>query len=230
MTTKKDRTTRSKKEVAPATEPKTRRARTSRRKKKEPEALAVAAPAPPPPLVLPAPVLPPVVTAPTRTRKIVNRETVTAHFDTLCGQIDQEIDAVRTGGDKGRLQGIRFLRKAKQEIGQLRRETTRVFKQKRRNPNASRTTTSGFMKPVEISKEMSRFTGRKPEELKSRVDVTKYICQYIRDHDLQNPEDRREIIPDRALTDLLDIKTEDPNLTYYTLQKMIQPHFPKAKV
>ena len=86
------------------------------------------------------------------------------------------------------------------------------------------------MKPVNISNEMSSFTGWEKDELKSRVDVTKYICGYIRDNDLQNPDDRRQIVPDKKLTNLLKLNkkglAEEP-LTYYSLQKKIQPHFIK---
>ena len=86
------------------------------------------------------------------------------------------------------------------------------------------------MKPVGISGEMCKFTGWGTDELKSRVDVTKYICNYIREKDLQNPEDRRQIIPDKKLSGLLGVDKaslkEEP-LTYYSLQRRIQPHFIK---
>ncbi len=105
------------------------------------------------------------------------------------------------------------------------------MKQKRRNPNRAKNTSSGFMKPVGISGEMCKFTGWDASELKSRVDVTKYICGYIRDNDLQNPADRRQIVPDKKLTALLKLDKkslkEEP-LTYYSLQKKIQPHFVSA--
>ena len=81
------------------------------------------------------------------------------------------------------------------------------------------------MKPVDISSEMRKFTGW-DEEPKSRVQVTKYICDYIKENDLQNPADRRQIRPNAQLKKILRLKGEqkDP-LTYYTLQKHIQHHF-----
>ena len=86
---------------------------------------------------------------------------------------------------------------------------------------------SGFLKPVKISKEMAKFTGWKSSDLKSRVQVTKYICDYIKKHDLQNPEDRREIVPDAKLRKLLDFdpKKSDQPLRYYSLQTYLKPHF-----
>ena len=73
---------------------------------------------------------------------------------------------------------------------------------------------------------MAQFTGWNQKDLKSRVDVTKYICNYIKDNDLQNPSDRRQILADSKLSKLLkyDSKTSDP-LTYYKIQTYMKPHF-----
>ena len=85
------------------------------------------------------------------------------------------------------------------------------------------------MKPVEISSEMRKFTGW-DNEPKSRVQVTKYICDYIKKNDLQNPADRRQIRPNSQLKKLLRLKGAQENpLTYYSLQKHIQHHFHKNK-
>jgi chromatin remodeling complex protein RSC6 len=82
------------------------------------------------------------------------------------------------------------------------------------------------MKPVKVSNDMAKFAGWDPVQLRSRIDATKYICQYIRDHNLQNPADRRQINPDEKLGKLLgyDAKKEKP-LTYYSIQQKIQQHF-----
>ena len=82
------------------------------------------------------------------------------------------------------------------------------------------------MKPVSISSDMCKFAGWNKTEKHSRVDVTKNICNYIKENDLQNPEDRRKIIPDSKLKSILRLgdKEKEP-LTYYSLQKHIQVHF-----
>jgi upstream activation factor subunit UAF30 len=79
----------------------------------------------------------------------------------------------------------------------------------------------GIMKPVRISKELSTFLDIAPDTLISRTQITKELCNYIREKDLQDPSDRRVIIPDQRLLDLL--KT-DEKLTYFSLQKFINPH------
>ena len=112
-------------------------------------------------------------------------------------------------------------------VKQLRSDTQKAVKSRKKASDKPRNTTSGFMKPVQISREMAQFTGWDPDELKSRVDVTKYICEYIKEKQLQNPEDRRIIKPDNKLQNLLKLtgNADEPPLTYYTLQKNIQHHF-----
>ena len=172
----------------------------------------------------------PPTAAPTRKRRVVDRESVYADFDALVQSVEAEIENLRSASN-GKVSGVKFLRSLNKSLKQLKKDTTRAMKQKRRNPNRAKNTSSGFMKPVGISGEMCKFTGWDASELKSRVDVTKYICGYIRDNDLQNPDDRRQIVPDKKLTALLKLdkksRKEEP-LTYYSLQKKIQPHFVKS--
>lgn len=172
----------------------------------------------------------PPTAAPTRKRRVVDRESVYADFDALVQSVEAEIENLRSASN-GKVSGVKFLRSLNKSLKQLKKDTTRAMKQKRRNPNRAKNTSSGFMKPVGISGEMCKFTGWDASELKSRVDVTKYICGYIRDNDLQNPDDRRQIVPDKKLTALLKLDKkslkEEP-LTYYSLQKKIQPHFVKS--
>ena len=168
----------------------------------------------------------------TKKRRVVDRESGFASCDALQKQVEDEIDAVRSASDKTRVSGVKFLRSLNKSLKQLKKDTARAMKQKRKNPNRAKNTSSGFMKPVPISGEMSKFTGWNSDELKSRVDVTKYICGYIRENNLQNPDDRRQIVPDKKLQALLKLDKkslkEEP-LTYYSLQKKIQPHFVKSK-
>ena len=88
---------------------------------------------------------------------------------------------------------------------------------------------TGFHKPIQVTEEMSKFAGWTAGELKSRVDVTKSVCSYIKEKDLQNPENKREILVDGKLKKLLryDADKHGP-LTYYRIQALIQPHFVKV--
>lgn len=88
---------------------------------------------------------------------------------------------------------------------------------------------TGFKKPTEVSAELCEFLHVPVGELLSRVDVTRGLCKYIKDHELQNPQNKREILVDDKLAKLLLHDKATP-LTYYTLQQRIQKHFVKTTV
>jgi chromatin remodeling complex protein RSC6 len=66
-----------------------------------------------------------------------------------------------------------------------------------------------------------------PEGTKlARTEVTKFLIQYIKENNLQNPKQKKEIKPDNALLSLLDIKkNEKEPLTYFNLQSKMNKHF-----
>lgn len=160
----------------------------------------------------------------TRKRRQVTREDVDKAFDDLVRQIDEEVEALRS--DKAKGKGVRFLRSVAKQVRQLKSDSLRLStKRARRQASGPRSTNSGFMKPVKISKDMQKFTGIKEDQLVSRVDVTKSICEYVKKNNLQNEKDRRQFTPDEKLSKLLGTSE---SLTYYNLQKHIQHHFVKA--
>jgi len=162
-------------------------------------------------------------------RRVPTRETVETEFDALVDAIRTEIESIRSSTDKKKGTGVKFLRQVGKRLKLLKSDTLRVSKQRQRS-NRQKNTTSGFMKQVPISKEMAKFANWEPSQLRSRVEVTKFICDYVKQHNLQNPQDRRQILPDDKLSKLLnfDAKKSDKPLTYYYLQRVIQPHFNAA--
>jgi upstream activation factor subunit UAF30 len=159
----------------------------------------------------------------TKQRKVVDRDSVLRDFDSLVESIDSEIENMR---ENKSVVNTKFLRSLNKNIKLLRTECTRMMKKKIERKNNS---TSGFLKPVAISTEMAKFTGWDAKDLRSRVEVTKYVCDYIKEHDLQNPEDRREIMPDAKLQKLLGLEPKDGAIKYYSLQTHLKKHFPKKE-
>lgn len=161
-----------------------------------------------------------------RTRRVVTRETLETDFAALQKRIEDEIEKLRQSTEK--VKGVKFLRSVNKAVKILKSDSVRVLKIKPKT-NRPRSTNSGFMKPVRISGEMATFTAWEPEQLYSRVDVTKFICKYIRENKLQNAEDRRQIVCDEKLKALLkyDPLTATEPLTYFRLQQYIQRHFIK---
>lgn len=159
-----------------------------------------------------------------KTRSAPTKESVLEGFDELITVIDEEIGRLRESSQKAK--GVKFLRSLGKRVKTLRGQSVRVMKQKQKT-NRKNNTNSGFLKPVQISKDMAKFTGWNHDDLKSRVDVTKYICNYIRENNLQNPEDRRQILADKKLAKLLDYDTSSDSkpLTYYRIQTYMKKHF-----
>lgn len=90
---------------------------------------------------------------------------------------------------------------------------------------------SGFQKPVRISEEVSKFTGWDVSEPRARVEVTNFVCDYIKKHNLQSPNDKRIILADAKLSHLLDYSHErDGDLTYATIQKLLAKHYTSLTV
>lgn len=159
-----------------------------------------------------------------KSRHVPTKDSIVEGFDELVSVIDDEIKRLRE--NTGKAKGVKFLRTLGKRVKTLRGYSVRVMKQKQKT-NRKNNTNSGFLKPVQISKDMAKFTGWNPDDLRSRVDVTKYICKYIRDNNLQNPEDRRQIVADKKLSKLLeyDSASDDKPLTYYRIQTYMKKHF-----
>jgi len=106
------------------------------------------------------------------------------------------------------------------------REIRQAHKNGKRRKNANRKP-SGFVKPTPISSELARFLGKPKNSEMARTEVTREINQYIVKNELQDPENRRRIIPNTDLRKLLKIGKND-ELTYFNLQRYMSPHFQKA--
>lgn len=168
------------------------------------------------------------VTRVRKTRREVSPETVTAQFDTLLVSLENEVKQRKATETKDvKDPNIKYFKSLQKELKTLKTDSEKAFKRRqkvKRNTN----TTSGFKKQVPISKEMTKFAGWTPGQLYSRNDVTNFICSYIKEHNLQNPSDRRKIMADEKLAKLLNYDPKTEVLTYYTLQRLIQPHFLKT--
>lgn len=122
------------------------------------------------------------------------------------------------------------------------RQASKSRKKKAANPDGKPRKPSGFAEPVVVSDHMYTFLaqfGVKKGTPIARTEITKHIIEYIKQHNLQNPERRREIVPDAVLSKLFGpaLEHRDPNDTttpkvysYLKLQKYLSSHFPKRNV
>ena len=107
------------------------------------------------------------------------------------------------------------------------KEVRNSSKKSKKQLNKPKREPSGFAKPTEISKDLCDFLGKTYGTEMARTEVTKYLTQYIKQHNLQEPADKRKIKPDNKLSKLLGCKGED-EVTYFNLQKWMKPHFAAA--
>jgi upstream activation factor subunit UAF30 len=157
---------------------------------------------------------------------VVNKESVMAEFDAMIKSNEEEIEKLR--GADGKVKGVQFLRSLNSNLKKLQKHVSKIAKGKTKRKTTC--TTSGFLKPVDISPEMRKFANWDADELHSRIDVTRFICKYVKDNDLQFPEDRRQIVPDAKLKKLFNItKGGDCKMPYYQIQTDIKHHFPKKE-
>jgi len=87
---------------------------------------------------------------------------------------------------------------------------------------------SGFLKPTAISNELADFVGKPYGSEMARREVTLFLNQYIREHNLQNPQNGRIILADEKLRKLLKLEPTT-ELTYFNLQSHMTSLFPKKK-
>lgn len=116
-------------------------------------------------------------------------------------------------------QTVQKVRKLKDQVNKVMKQNAKKLQKggKKREP-------SGFAKPTKISKELSKFLGEPDNVEMARTQVTKALTEYIRKHNLQDPKDKRHIMPDNKLKTLLHIQPNE-EVTYFNLQKYLKIHF-----
>ncbi len=141
-------------------------------------------------------------------------------FASLVSALDTTLATVRDL--KTRLQKLekQVHRDHKTNLKKVRGRKKRV-----RDPNAE---PSGFAKPGPVSDELRKFLSLGKEETIARTAVTQRINAYCKEKNLQDPSDKRKIVPDAALRKLLKMSKTD-ELTFFNLQKYMKVHFPNKE-
>tara|TARA_R110002012_G_scaffold278402_1_gene466035 strand:- start:4960 stop:5487 length:528 start_codon:yes stop_codon:yes gene_type:complete len=114
----------------------------------------------------------------------------------------------------------------KKEMRQYKREIKKQeTKYKKKKP-------SGFAVPTNVSKTLSTFMGLSEGQQVARTEVTKYIINYIKSNNLQNPKNNQSILPDKKLKtlfDFVDCEGNQNEITYFNIQKHMNKHFIKTQ-
>jgi chromatin remodeling complex protein RSC6 len=102
----------------------------------------------------------------------------------------------------------------------------KIIKLQKKAKNKKKRKLSGFAKPLNVTNDLCKFMGKGKGTKMARTEVTKYLIKYIKDNNLQNNENKKNIIPDKRLKHLLKLKKQD-ELTYFNLQKYMNIHYIK---
>ena len=87
---------------------------------------------------------------------------------------------------------------------------------------------TGLTKKVEITQELSSFLNinkNTNNNKLSRIFVTKFISNYIKENNLQDINNKRIIVPNKELKVLLDYNDTNKNLTFFNIQKLLKKHY-----
>jgi chromatin remodeling complex protein RSC6 len=148
---------------------------------------------------------------------VVNDTPYAEEFSALVTALDTTLATVREL--KTRLQKLekQVHREHKAQLKKSRGRKKRVV-----DPNAE---PSGFAKPGPVSEELRKFLALGSDETIARTAVTQRINAYCKENNLQDPSDKRKIVPDAPLRKLLKMNKSD-ELTFFNLQKYMKVHFP----
>lgn len=162
----------------------------------------------------------------TATTTTTKKSTTDDLFNATVSRIEENYDSLITEVDAlvklNKALSSRLKKSKKSAV----RELSNLYK-KTRNDNKKRKTRkpSGFAKPSPISDELCEFLGKPKGTEMARTAVTSFITEYIREHNLQNPKNKKEIIRDAKLKKIIVLGPDDGPLTYFNIQKYMKPHY-----
>ena len=163
------------------------------------------------------------VPEPVAAAEVDNVVVVTSDCDTLTESFSSFMSKFQTVMTQFSALKTEFKNLEKRATKQLKAAEKATSKRKRKLGNRA---PSGFVKPTRISDELANFLGKPIGSEMARTDVTSEINKYIVSNNLRDKDNGRKIIPDKALSTLLNIDSEVV-LTYFNLQKYMSPHFQK---
>ena len=109
------------------------------------------------------------------------------------------------------------------ERKELLKKSNKNNKKKKKKNNLS-----GFAVPTKITKELAEFLNLDEKIEISRTDVTSLICKYIKENNLQNPDNKKIILPDDKLKKLFNgYLGEEDQLEFFNIQSYLKYHFIK---
>ena len=169
-------------------------------------------------------------------------DTVTSKKDTPVEELEQDKYKdlmVKIDEMSKQLKGLsNYVKELRKENLQLVKELAKQEKKKaKKAEDRAKKGPSGFARPTEITPELAKFLGIPADEKIARTDVTKKITGYVKEHNLQQADNKRVILLKgkhgkalaKVLSPIVDPVTGDSvDLTFFNLQRYLKHHFPKT--
>ena len=101
-------------------------------------------------------------------------------------------------------------------------------KEKKKEESKKQRCLNGFAKPSSLSTELCSFLNMPEGSKMARTEVTSHINSYIKKNNLENPKNKKIILPNNELSILLselEDKHKPDGYTYFNLQKYLKHHY-----
>jgi len=146
-------------------------------------------------------------------------ENVCDNFDELYSSLSEKLSETYTT--------LRLLRTSLKQLEKLHYKELKSVKRHKKpnNHNMANKKPSGFNKPGPVPLSITTLLGLAPEVELPRTKVTKLMYQYIKDNQLQDPTDKRTIVPNNELKTLFNLGTSD-QVSFYNIQTHIKTLYP----
>ena len=158
----------------------------------------------------------------TKTKKLTSEEIFKATVDRIEENYNSLITEVDALVKTSKALSSRLKKDRKQSV----REVTQLYKKTRNDKKKNKQRKpSGFAKPCLISDELCEFLGEPKGTKMARTHVTSFITEYIKANNLQNPENKKQIILDSKLDKIIQVGPGEDPLTYFNIQKYMKHHY-----
>merc|ERR1711998_165653 len=116
------------------------------------------------------------------------------------------------------------------ELERIRNKEVKLHKKRTKGNkgNGKHKDPSGFNKKTEVPQSIRDLFNIDPSVLMARTEVTKQLYEYIRTNNLQDPNDKRIIHPDKKLKSLFTLQ-DNEDLSFSSFQTHMKKLYPKKE-
>jgi len=116
------------------------------------------------------------------------------------------------------------------ELERIRNKEVKLHKKRTKGNkgNGKHKDPSGFNKKTEVPQSIRDLFNIDPSILMARTEVTKQLYEYIRNNNLQDPQDKRIIHPDKKLKNLFTLEDHE-DLSFSSFQTHMKKLYPKKE-